>query len=52
LTELGGESEFERARRVAEERALVESAKRGSKAASRPSIATTSGKVYGTLSAK
>jgi len=47
LTELGGESEFERARRLAEERALVESAKRGSKAAFETLYRNHVGKVYG-----
>ena len=47
MTELGGESEFERARRIAEERALVESAKRGSKAAFETLYRTHVGKVYG-----
>jgi len=47
LTELGGESEFERARRIAEERALVESAKRGSKAAFEALYRNHVGKVYG-----
>jgi len=47
LTELGGESEFERARRIAEERALVESAKRGSKAAFETLYRNHVGKVYG-----
>jgi RNA polymerase sigma-70 factor (ECF subfamily) len=47
LTELGGESEFERARRVADERALVESAKRGSKAAFETLYRNHVGKVYG-----
>jgi RNA polymerase sigma-70 factor (ECF subfamily) len=47
LTERGGESEFERARRAAEERALVESAKRGSKAAFETLYRNHVGKVYG-----
>lgn len=47
MTELGGESEFERARRIAEERALVESAKRGSKAAFESLYRNHVGKVYG-----
>jgi len=47
LTEPGGESEFERARRLAEERALVESAKRGSKAAFETLYRNHVGKVYG-----
>jgi RNA polymerase sigma-70 factor (ECF subfamily) len=47
LTEPGGESEFERARRIAEERALVESAKRGSKAAFETLYRNHVGKVYG-----
>ncbi len=47
MTELGGESEFERARRVADERALVESAKRGSKAAFETLYRNHVGKVYG-----
>jgi len=47
LTELGGESEFERARRAAEERALVESAKGGSKAAFETLYRNHVGKVYG-----
>jgi RNA polymerase sigma-70 factor (ECF subfamily) len=47
LTELGGESEFERARRVADERALVESARRGSKAAFETLYRNHVGKVYG-----
>jgi len=47
LTEQGGESEFERARRIAEERALVESAKRGSKAAFEALYRNHVGKVYG-----
>ena len=47
MTELGGESEFERARRIAEERALVESAKRGSKAAFEALYRNHVGKVYG-----
>jgi len=47
LTEHGGESEFERARRLAEERALVESAKRGSTAAFETLYRNHVGKVYG-----
>jgi len=47
LTEPGGESEFERAHRIAEERALVESAKRGSKAAFETLYRNHVGKVYG-----
>ena len=47
MTELGGESEFERARRIAEERALVESAKRGSEAAFETLYRNHVGKVYG-----
>ena len=47
MTELGGESEFERARRIAEERALVESAKRGSTAAFETLYRNHVGKVYG-----
>jgi RNA polymerase sigma-70 factor (ECF subfamily) len=47
LTESGGESEFERARRAAEERALVEAAKRGSKAAFETLYRNHVGKVYG-----
>ena len=47
MTEQGGESEFERARRAAEERALVESAKRGSKAAFETLYRDHVGKVYG-----
>lgn len=47
MTELGGESEFERARRKAEERALVESAKRGSRAAFETLYRNHVGKVYG-----
>ena len=47
MTELGGESEFERARRIAEERALVESANRGSKAAFETLYRNHVGKVYG-----
>jgi len=47
LTESGGESEFERARRIAEERGLVESAKRGSKAAFETLYRNHVGKVYG-----
>jgi RNA polymerase sigma-70 factor (ECF subfamily) len=47
LTDSGGESEFERARRAAEERALVEAAKRGSKAAFETLYRNHVGKVYG-----
>jgi RNA polymerase sigma-70 factor (ECF subfamily) len=47
LTEQGGESEFERARRVADERALVESAKRGSRTAFEALYRNHVGKVYG-----
>ena len=47
MTEQGGGSEFERARRMAEERALVESAKRGSKAAFETLYRSHVGKVYG-----
>jgi RNA polymerase sigma-70 factor (ECF subfamily) len=47
LTEQGGESEFERARRVAEERALIESAKRGSRTAFEALYRNHVGKVYG-----
>jgi len=47
LTEHGGGSEFERARRAAEERALVDSAKRGSKAAFEALYHNHVGKVYG-----
>ncbi len=47
MTELGGESEFERARRIADERALVESAKRGSRAAFETLYRNHVGKVYG-----
>jgi len=47
LTEQGGESEFERARRLAEERALVEAAKRGSRAAFETLYRNHVGKVYG-----
>ena len=47
MTEREGESEFERARRAAEERALVESAKRGSKAAFETLYRNHVGKVYG-----
>jgi len=47
LTEREGESDFERARRAAEERALVESAKRGSKAAFETLYRNHVGKVYG-----
>jgi len=47
LAEQGIESEFERARRAADERALVESAKRGSKAAFETLYRNHVGKVYG-----
>jgi RNA polymerase sigma-70 factor, ECF subfamily len=47
LTEHGGGSEFERARRAADERALVESAKRGSRAAFETLYRNHVGKVYG-----
>ena len=47
MTELGGESELERARRIAEERGLVESAKRGSRAAFETLYRNHVGKVYG-----
>lgn len=47
MTEQGGESEFERARRHAEERALVESAQRGSQAAFETLYRNHVGKVYG-----
>lgn len=47
MTEQGGESEFERARRVADERALVESAKRGSRTAFEALYRNHVGKVYG-----
>jgi len=47
LTEHGGGSEFERARCAAEERALVESAKRGSTAAFEALYRNHVGKVYG-----
>ena len=47
MTEREGESDFERARRAAEERALVESAKRGSKAAFETLYRNHVGKVYG-----
>jgi len=47
LTEQGGESEFERARRLAEERALVEAAKHGSRAAFETLYRNHVGKVYG-----
>jgi RNA polymerase sigma-70 factor (ECF subfamily) len=47
LTERGGESEFERARRAADERALVESAKRGSTAAFEALYRNHVGKVFG-----
>jgi RNA polymerase sigma-70 factor (ECF subfamily) len=47
LAEQGGESEFERARRIAEERALVDSARRGSAAAFETLYRNHVGKVYG-----
>jgi RNA polymerase sigma-70 factor, ECF subfamily len=47
LTEHGGGSEFERARRAADERALFESAKRGSRAAFETLYRNHVGKVYG-----
>ena len=47
MAEQGAESEFERARRVADERALVESAQRGSKAAFETLYRNHVGKVYG-----
>jgi RNA polymerase sigma-70 factor (ECF subfamily) len=47
LAEQGTESEFERARRAAEERALVESAKRGSTSAFETLYRNHVGKVYG-----
>lgn len=47
MAEQGAGSEFERARRAAEERALVESAKRGSKAAFATLYRNHVGKVYG-----
>ena len=47
MAEQGIESEFERARRAADERALVESAKRGSKAAFEALYRNHVGKVYG-----
>jgi len=47
LTEHGDGSEFERARRAADERALVDSAKRGSKAAFETLYRNHVGKVYG-----
>jgi RNA polymerase sigma-70 factor, ECF subfamily len=47
LTEREGESEFERARRAADERALVESAKRGSRTAFEALYRDHVGKVYG-----
>jgi RNA polymerase sigma-70 factor (ECF subfamily) len=47
LTEHGGGSEFEQARRAAEERALVDSAKRGSKTAFEALYRNHVGKVYG-----
>jgi len=47
LTDRGGESDFERARRIAEERALVESAQRGSRAAFETLYRNHVGKVYG-----
>lgn len=47
MADLGGESEFERARRVADERALVDSARRGSTAAFEALYRDHVGKVYG-----
>ena len=47
MTEHGGGSEFERARRAAEEHALVEAAKRGSRAAFETLYRNHVGKVYG-----
>lgn len=47
MTEQGAESEFERARRAAEEQALVESAKRGSRTAFEALYRNHVGKVYG-----
>jgi RNA polymerase sigma-70 factor (ECF subfamily) len=47
LAEKGAESEFERARRAADERALVESAQRGSRAAFETLYRNHVGKVYG-----
>ena len=47
MTEQGAGSEFERARRAADERALVESAKRGSTAAFETLYRNHVGKVYG-----
>jgi RNA polymerase sigma-70 factor (ECF subfamily) len=47
LTEHGGGSEFERARCAAEERALIESAKRGSTAAFEALYRNHVGKIYG-----
>jgi RNA polymerase sigma-70 factor (ECF subfamily) len=47
LTERAGESEFERARRAADERALVESAQRGSRTAFETLYRNHVGKVYG-----
>ncbi|MCM2310007.1 MAG: RNA polymerase sigma factor [Steroidobacteraceae bacterium] len=47
MTEQGAESEFELARRAAEERALVESAKRGSRTAFEALYRNHVGKVYG-----
>jgi RNA polymerase sigma-70 factor (ECF subfamily) len=47
LVEQGTESEFERARRTAEERALVESARRGSTSAFAALYRNHVGKVYG-----
>jgi RNA polymerase sigma-70 factor (ECF subfamily) len=47
LADPGTESEFERARRVADERALVEAAARGSRAAFETLYRTHVGKVYG-----
>ena len=47
MTEHGGGSEFERARRAAEERALVDAAKRGATAAFEALYRNHVGKVYG-----
>lgn len=47
MTEQGAESEFERARRAAEERTLVESAKRGSRTAFEALYRNHVGKVFG-----
>ncbi len=47
VNEPGAESEFERARRIADERALVDSAKRGSAAAFESLYRNHVGKVYG-----